>query len=762
VIFGLLALHALAFVAIVVAGDRLGRTAFLLAALPPAAAGAWAASRFGAGGEVAATAGVGWVGGLDLRFAFAVDRFALLLTLVVGVIGTAVFVYAAGYFAGPRPGLARLAATLLAFGGSMLGLVWADSIWTLFVFWEATSITSFLLVGHDTTSAVARLAARRALLVTVGGGLALLGGLVILGDLTGTDRLGAMRGALEAGPAATVAAVLVLVGAATKSAQVPFHIWLPGAMAAPTPVSAYLHSATMVKAGVILVALAGPVFDDVAVWEPLGAGIGIASLLVGGWGALRHVDAKLVLAYGTVSQLGLLITLLAVGETFAALALLSAHAVFKASLFMVVGEVDVRTGTRDLRQLSGLWRTMPGACAVALVSGASMIGAGPVLGFAAKESAIEAVLDLDGAGGALVAAAVVVGSVLTAAYTVRLLAALFRPARAGGERVEVAPGRAALAGPSVLLSAFTVGSFALLGPVSDAVAAAAAVLDPQAASARLYRWHGVTPALLTSVGIVVVGTVVGLAAARRLHAAVPPSGRGAQWADLAVDSVLVVARRSTGRVQHGSLPLYLATMALVAALATLPFAGALDSARWYRWDSPAQAVAAGLVLASALGAALVGSRLGAALALGGVGFSVTALFVVQGAPDLALTQLLVETIVVVGFVLGLGGLRRRFPPTGRLWRGARLAVAGSAAAAVTLGLLASSSNPVASAPRAELAARGVEDGGGNNLVNVVLTDVRALDTLGEVLVLSVVALGVLALARAGRERRRAAEEVAAR
>jgi multicomponent Na+:H+ antiporter subunit A len=430
---------------------------------------------------------------------------------------------------------------------------------------------------------------------------------------------------------------------------------------------------------------------------------------------------------------------------FAGVAVLVAHAVFKAALFMVVGEVDVRTGTRDIHQLSGLARSMPLAAAVAVVSGASMAGAPPLLGFPAKEAAIEAVLGADGAEGVVATVIVVAGSVLTVAYTVRFLVGVFGPA---GAPTQVAPGRWALVAPSVVLGVGSLVGFVALGSVTDAVRSAAVEIDPGAEVYSLLRWPGLTTAFVTSVLILAGGVVLGLALSRR--AAGAPRALGAELADRAVDGVLVLARRLTARVQHGSLPVYVATMAFVAALAAVPFATSIDPDAIEAWDRPLQAVLGAMVVAAAIAAAVVGSRLGAALGLGGVGFGVAALFVVQGAPDLAITQLLVETVVVVGFVVALGHLTRRFPPVGQIWRGIRLGVALLAGTAVVTALLSAASAPTGQAPVEELIERSVDDGGGNNVVNVILTDVRALDTLGEVIVLMVVAIGILALAAAGR------------
>ena len=740
-IWFLLGLHLVVCGALAFVGERLGRRVFVVAAIPPAVTTLWALGRLGADRPVSAD--LPWVPGLDLSFTFAVGPLAALMTVVVSGIGVAVFVYSIGYFSPSTPGLGRFATTLLAFSTAMVGLVWSDSVWTLFVFWELTSVTSFLLVGFKNTDPVARLAARRALLITVSGGLALLAGFVLLTDETGTTRLSEMPPV--DGTAATVAAVLVLVAAATKSAQVPFHVWLPGAMAAPTPVSAYLHSATMVKAGVFLVAVASPVFADVALWKPLGLAFGLSSMIWGAIGALRQRDAKLILAWGTVSQLGLMVALLSVGSakaTFAAISILVAHAVFKAALFMVVGEVDVRTGTRDVRELSGLWRSMPVAFAVAAVSGASMAGVPPLLGFPAKEAAIEAVLGLSGGEAWVVGGAIVGGSVLTVAYTVRLLLGVFAT---DGAPTPVAPRRVAMTAPEVVLGIGSLAGFAALGAVTDVVRAGAVRVNPDAEVYSLLRWPGLTDAFLISAAIVAGGALVGTLISRRTGSV--PAPVGATVVDRITDGVVLGARSVTGRVQHGSLPVYLATMAVTAALATVPFAFAVDLDALYRWDSVIQAVLAILVVVAAAAAAVVvSSRLGAALGLGVVGIGVAGLFVVQGAPDLALTQLLVETVVVVGFVVGLGHLARRFPPAGQVWRGVRIAVAGMVGTAVAVALAASASNPSATPPLEDLTQAAVDEGGGNNIVNVVLTDIRALDTLGEIVVLAVVAVGILALA----------------
>ncbi len=726
-------------------GNRLGRLVFPLAAAPLVVTFIWGCSQLVSTAPSAEERLV-WVSGLSLNFIFQLSSLASLMTVLVSGIGICVFMYSFGYFSDDSQGLNTFSATLLLFSTAMLGLVWADSVWTLFIFWELTSITSFLLVGHKNTYKEARLSARRALLITAAGGLCLLAGLLLIADSAGTTRLSEM-GTAEF---SSTAAVLIMIAAATKSAQFPFHIWLPGAMAAPTPVSAYLHSATMVKAGVVLAALFSPTFAETGTWKTVGLFFGIASMLWGGIGALRQFDAKLILAWGTVSQLGLLFTLLSLGSakaTFAAIAILAAHAVFKAALFMVVGEIDVRTGTRDIRKLAGLASSMPITFGVAAVSAASMAGVPPLLGFAAKEAAIEAVLKLSGTQDLIAGGSIVVGSVITVAYTTRFMLGVFStPSQeAASDATPVAPQSVGMSVSSSLLGACSVIGFLILPKVSTWVKSAAMQLNPEAEIYKLYRWPGLTTAFLVSAAIVASGLVLGWFAEKKIVAEAKPAG--ARFADLSVSTILRTAQVITGKMQHGSLPFYIATMAITASVATMPFLFALDVEPIYWSDSWAQTTLAILAIISSLTVAAVRTRLSAAIALGFVGLSITGLFVAHGAPDLALTQLLVETVIVVGFVVGLGKLAHGFPQVGVIWRGVRFLVSALIGFAVTAALVASASAPTGEPPLEAIAEKSQTVGGGNNIVNVILTDMRALDTLGEITVLVVVAIGILALAK---------------
>ena len=740
-IFGLLVLHVAVCVLLAATSRRLGRNGLLVGAVPPAVTAIWSATRLG--DHQPESADIAWVPGLDLAMTFRVDAFVDIMTLIVSGIGFGVFIYAYGYFAPGAAGLGRFAATLLAFSTAMLGLVWADSVWSLFVFWELTSVTSFLLIGHKNTDKPAQVAARQALMITAGGGLVLLAGLLLVTRSAGTTLISEMMPV--DGATATFGAVLVMVGAATKSAQVPFHPWLPTAMVAPTPVSAYLHSATMVKAGVVLVAVMGPALGGLPAWKACGIAFGVASIFWGAIGALRHRDAKLVLAWGTVSQLGMLITLFSVGTAKAALAavtLLVAHALFKGALFLIVGEIDVRAGTRNIDELGGLARSMPIACTVAVLAGLSMAGAPPLLGFVAKEAAIKAALALEGPEAWIVGCGVIAGSVLTVAYTARFLVTVFGP----GPQTALAPRRHALSIPAAVLGLAGLVGYAALGPLNGVLGPAAARLAGAAEVSDLHRWPGLTLDLGISAIVLALGASLGLVLSRRLGRV--PVEYGARWADASIEATMTFGRATSARLQHGSLPVYLVTMAGTAALAALPFLGYVSFDHVVAWDTPLQAVLAVAIIGAAVALSFVGTRLAAGLALGAAGIAVAAVFVVHGAADLALTQLLVEAAIVVGFVLAFGHLSRSFPRVGLRWRAVRMTVAGLGGAAVVIGLAAASRSPVAEPPLSEMATASVDEGGGSNIVNVILTDIRALDTLGEVLVLATVALGVLALARA--------------
>ena len=729
-------------------GRALGRSTYVVAAVPAVATLVWLLVRRD---DIAAgiDESIQWIPELGVELDLLVDGFAALMLLLVAGIGVLVVAYSARYFDQPPT---RLMGLLVLFGGAMTGLVMSDDLLVLYGFWELTSVTSFLLIGNRHTDPRARAAALQALLITGAGSLAMLAGFIVLGQAAGTYQLSAILGDPPSGTTVTVALVLILLGAFTKSAQYPFHSWLPAAMVAPTPVSAYLHSATMVKAGVYLVARLAPAFATVAMWRPVVATVGIATMLLGGLRALRQTDLKLLLALGTVSQLGFMMAVLGWGSPDAMVAgsvLLLAHAAFKAAAFMSVGILDHQHGTRDLRRLP---RTAAGwvpAVVVTLVAAASMAGIPLMLGFISKEEAFGALT-----GPAL--AGVVAGSILTAAYSYRFAAgALGRLAtepRAAADTAR-APG-ASFVAPAAVLAAVTVILGCFPGLVDGLIDEAAASLTTLTEPVHLAVWHGVNLPLVLSLIALIGGAIVyaaGPAMARvlRLGTAVPSAADGYRET---LRGVNALANRATAIAQPGSLPLYLGIILFTAMV--VPGVLLLSGDWWTGWpqaiEIPVHVVLSGLLIASALAAAIVRRRFAGALLLGLVGYVMAGLFVAQGAPDLALTQVAIETLTTVLFVLVLRRLPDKFERSRAARRVLRYAVASTVAVVVFgLTLAVGAIDPPTTVSQ-EMIKDAVPEADGANVVNVILVDFRGLDTLGEITVLTAAAIGTVALARAGR------------
>ena len=749
----------LALAAPVVAA-QIGRRVFLLMAVAPAATTVWAATQARAvlDGE-ASSSSTSWVPGLGLTLDLRMDPLSLLMVTLVSGVGTLVLLYCAGYFSSAQQGVGRFAGVLTAFAGSMLGLVLADDLLLLYVFWELTSVTSWLLIGFKDEDAESRRAAQQALLVTTLGGLVMLAGLILIAQEAGTASISQILADPPTGGAVPVALVLILVGAFTKSAQVPFHPWLPAAMAAPTPVSAYLHAAAMVKAGIYLVARLAPAFAVVGPWRPVVITVGIATMVVGGWRALRQTDLKRVLAFGTVSQLGFLMVLVGAGTREAATAgaaLLLAHGLFKSTLFLSVGVIDHSTGTRDLRTLSGVGRRMPVLSTVSVLAALSMAGVPPLFGFISKEAAYEAFLGGDTFDTAAFAG-LFVGSVLTAAYSARFVWGAFAR-KPGCPDTEVHAPSALLVAPVVLLGAAGLVLGLVPGLADPLVQAYSSTLPGE--EEHLALWHGLKPALFWSVVTLLSGAALFVLRERvRLGQRRLTGVLGRVDADEAYDSLLVgvdrTAVRSTALVQSGSLPLYLGTVLLTVVL--LPGSALLAqttvSDDLTAWDRPLQPVVAVVIAIAAIATARARRRFTAVLLLGAVGYGIAVLFVLQGGPDLALTQFLVETLTLVIFVFVL----RRLPSTFthrslRLSQAARMAVALSVGAFVTLAVLVSTQSRTAPPVSQAYLDRALPEGGGSNVVNVILVDFRGFDTLGEITVLAVAAMGIASLVLAGRQR----------
>ena len=756
-----------------------GRKAFWALALAPASAAVWAltwtsAVRAGDG----PVEHVEWIPALGIELSFRLDTLSWLMTLVVGGVGALVLVYCSAYFSASAKGLGRFAGVFVAFAGSMLGLVVADDMLLMFVFWELTTVWSYLLIGHYADRKASRRAAMQAIVVTTAGGLAMLVGVVLLGEAAGTYRLSELLADPPHGTAVTAAVVCLIAGAATKSALLPFHFWLPAAMAAPTPVSAYLHAAAMVKAGVYLVARFAPAYAGEPVWRWLVVVLGCGTLLLGGYRSLRQHDLKLVLAFGTVSQLGLIVLLVGLGTratALAGLAMLGAHAMFKAALFLVVGVVDAATGTRDLRRLSGVGRELPVTAAAGALATASMVGLPPFAGYVAKEAGLEGLAHLDdGALGIVVLVAVAVGSVLTVAYGLRLWWGAFGTKRAVMPDVPVVLGEddspgttvsratttdavpAAITHPSLLL-VWPALVLALLGiAVASLPGLGESLLQPHAETypsgepGHLVLWAGLTPTLGLTAAILLAGALLFVARERveRVQArlpAVPDADRVYRRFMRRLDDV---AADVTALTQRGSLPLYLGLILVVFVVAV--GGTALTQTTWPErlrgWDHVAQLVFGAAAVVSAVLVTRARRRLKAVILLGIGGYAVGGLFLLHGAPDLALTQVLVETVTLVVFVLVL----RRLPPyfsdrplVGSRW--VRLAVGLAVGLTVAGVALVAPSARVHVPVSVDFPEEALDFGGGRNIVNVTLVDIRAWDTMGEISVLLVAATGVASL-----------------
>ena len=730
--------------------SRLGRFVFLLPAAASLAAAVW----FGmqaplvAGGAVLQER-IEWMPALGIAIDLRLGALQWLLAMVVLGVGGLIFVYCAWYFDSETLA-SRTVGLLTGFAASMLLLVLSDDLIVLMVGWELTTIFSYLLVGLNHRSASNRRAAQTALIVTTIGGLTMLVGILMLRAETGTFSLAATLAEPPQTVAAAWAAALMVVGALSKSAIVPFQYWLPGAMAAPTPVSAFLHAAAMVKAGIFLIAALSPAFVELPWWRWGLVSLGIVTMLLGAVRAMRQLDIKVLLAHGTVSQLGLLVTVLGIGthaSMQAGLTLLAAHAVFKAALFMVVGVVDKTTGTRDLRELGGLARRMPWSAGAAILAAASMAGIPPTLGFLGKEAALDAALgDASGdllAIGWVAFVGIAVGAALTVAYSLRLVVGTFF----GALRTE--PRRKS---PWLVIAPVALALLGLAGGFGGELVSH--LLEPQVEAVpagedapHLALWHGITPALLSSVAAWVVGALVHrqLGGRRRPPHGQDPLERAYHAGMRGLDRLAVEV---TGRIQTGSLPMHLTTILLVVVAfpgVALLLAGALSS-DLRLFDSPGQVATAVIVSIAAVYTTTTRGRLKAFMLLSVVGYGVALLFLLHGAPDLALTQALTETVFLVILVLVLRRLPKYFtnrPLRSARWLRAALGVAVGTFAA--LGALAALQSRTAEPISQGFYQWAYEFGHGENIVNVTLVDIRAWDTLGEVSVVLAAATGVASL-----------------
>lgn len=705
-----------------------------------------------------------WVPSLGVSLSFHLDGLSMLFAGLICGVGFLVQLYTLAYMAG-KPTQTALHGYLTLFMAAMLGLVLAGNLLLMFVFWELTTLTSYLLIGFDHHREVSRRNALQAMLITGAGGLALLAGLILLGNMAGTwqiDQILPAAGKLRADPRFVPSMLLILLGAFTKSAQFPFHFWLPGAMAAPAPVSAYLHSATMVKAGVYLMARLLPVYGQHELWFWILAIAGGITAFWTGLVALRQTDLKLMLAYSTNVALGKLTLLLAVGtKTALAAALLFtlAHAMYKAALFMVVGTVDKAAGTRDIRRLSALGRVLPISMAAAVLAALSKAGIPPLAGFISKEYMYKAALDSlhPLAGGVLFT--------VNAVMVCLALTLVIRPflGRPGQDSVPVKPKEsvALFWVPPLVLA--LIGFFlplvglgwldrVLVGPAGLA-------MSPEMEPITLKLWHGVNLPLLMSGATLAFGTIMYCC----FSAVLDPVGRIMERLPSAPDLFQAclsglghLASWQTRILQPGQPSRYLlalftgVTLLLVSGLPGLPGPAAVKvlDLRFY------EPVLAAVLAVAVITTLLSRSRMLAVAALGVAGFVTTLLFMLYSAPDVAKTQLLVETLVVIFLVL----VMRRLPrlttvpghgPVRRLVHAGIALAFGTGVAWLLFTISAGSLDPTLAEFFAENSLPG---GHGRNIVNVILVDFRALDTLGEIVV--VVAAAVASVALLGTKEKR--------
>jgi multicomponent Na+:H+ antiporter subunit A len=700
-----------------------------------------------------------WVPSLGIELAFLVDGLSLTFALLISGIGTLVLLYSNTYLAG-HPQYARFALFLAAFMVSMLGLVLADDLILLFVFWELTTLTSYMLIGFSHESDKSRRNALQALFVTGAGGLAFLAGLILLAAVSGTTSISGlltMGDELRAHAMYLPILVLLLAGTFTKSAQVPFHFWLPNAMAAPTPVSAFLHSATMVKAGVYVMARMHPAMSGTDVWLWTLTIFGAVTAVFASLLALRQTDLKQALAYTTLMALGTLTLFLGQESGYAMTAFatfLIVHSLYKASLFLVVGCIDTATGTRETDQLAGLGRLMPVTAVAAALAALSMAGFPPFLGFIGKELKYAGAIAVASEPLFVAGAALLSNALMLAVAGVVAFRPFWRGSVPSGQSPREAPWQM-WAGPIILAS---LG--ALFGIYPDLLQVA--LINPTVISLtgevgeakELQLWAGFNIPLILSIATFVLGLVIYAGHGRlravleRAFMAIPNLDRG--W-DTFLDGLKSVAKWQTLLVQNGKLSSYLfITFLTIAAgiLLTLVYTGLpmidvnLSDVEWKHTSI------ALLTIAGALLALVTNSRIAGIAALGVVGIGIAMIFIVFSAPDVAITQLLVETLIVV--LVAVVMLRLPSLPKAE-FRFGHAVLSVAVGVAVSLTLIAVVSSPLDLRLTDYFEATSWPEAYGRNIVNVILVDFRALDTFGEIAVVVIAALSAYALLRTTRK-----------
>lgn len=707
-----------------------------------------------------------WLPQIGIDFSFRLDALSLIFSLLITGIGTLIYIYAY-YYLNPKNSLSKLYSLLMLFMAAMLGISLSNNLIILLVFWELTSISSFLLVGYWSNYEAAQRGARMAMTITGMGGLAMLGGFILIGHIAGTyqiDQLTTMTTTIQNSGLFVPALLLILLGAFTKSAQFPFHFWLPNAMAAPTPVSAYLHSATMVKAGIFLVARLLPIFVGSALFHNLVTTIGLFTLCMAAFFAIFKEDLKGLLAYSTISHLGLIMCLLGIGSPLAVAAAIFHiinHATFKAALFMIAGIIDHESGTRDLRKLSGLWQLLPFTATLTMITAASMAGVPLTNGFISKEMFFTELL-ANLSGGYVVLAAIIatLAGLFAVAYSVRLVHGVFFDGDVGRD----VPNKNAHEPPlGMRLPAIILATLCILVGILPALLVENIVNAGTRASTQLSNfegvhlaiWHGFNLPLLMS-AIALIGGVIfyfALAKGGRIREIDldPSLGRlqGKLLFEDFLKNLLSLSRKVKKNTETGSLQNYLLLiLALSIALVAAPLLNQnLTTGTRELTHAPFTAIVLWLLLFSACWMMLWfhHERIKAVLISGAIGLVVTMIFVTLSAPDLALTQITVDVVTTVLLLMSLSLLPQLTPYESsrtRRWRDAVLAIGGGIGIGWIAWLIMTRDHNSISW---FFVQQSLPLGGGSNIVNVILVDFRGFDTFGEIAVLGIAAIGALCM-----------------
>ncbi|WP_035373322.1 monovalent cation/H+ antiporter subunit A [Acinetobacter gerneri] len=707
-----------------------------------------------------------WLPQVGINLSFRLDALGLIFALLITGIGTLIYIYAY-YYLSPKNSLSKLYALLMLFMAAMLGISLSNNLIILLVFWELTSISSFLLVGYWNNYDAAQRGARMALTITGMGGLAMLGGFILLGQITGTyqiDQILKMGDLIQSSPLFVPVLLLVLLGAFTKSAQFPFHFWLPNAMAAPTPVSAYLHSATMVKAGIFLLARLLPIFVGSALFHNIVTTIGLFTLCMAAFFAIFKEDLKGLLAYSTISHLGLIISLLGIGSPLAVAAAIFHiinHATFKAALFMIAGIIDHETQTRDLRKLSGIWQLLPFTGTLTMITAASMAGVPLTNGFLSKEMFFtELLANLSGASVVFAAIVATLAGLFAVAYSVRLVHGVFFDGDIGRDVPNKQAHEPALGmrAPAILLATLCILVGLIPGILVEPIVNAGTAASTQIADfhgAHLALWHGFNLPLLMS-AIALFGGVIfyfSLAKGGKIREIdLDPILGKLQGKILFEDflkNLLKFSRKIKQKTETGSLQDYIAIILVfsVAVVATPLLNQGLGTGTRELTQAPMIAIVLWLLLFSSCWMMLWfhHERIKAVLISGAIGLVVTMVFVCLSAPDLALTQITVDVVTTVLLLMSLSLLPQLTPyesKKGQRYRDAVIAIlAGVGIGWITWLMLTRDHNSLSWF----YIQQALPLGGGSNVVNVILVDFRGFDTFGEITVLGIAAIGALCL-----------------